>query len=109
MLFNGDKIMKLTKEMLKQIIKEELQATLREEDGDVSIPELDEDFFNAGKSDMGDKKYIGSWMGGETAADNLDLYQNPDGTFLMVTPKKKIPAADVAAVLQHLETMSDKY
>jgi len=101
--------MKLTKETLKRIIKEELAATLREEDGDISIPELDEDFFNANKPDMGEQKYIGSWMGGETADDNLDLYQNPDGTFLMVTPEEKIPAPDVAAVLRHLETMSDEY
>jgi len=105
--------MKLTKETLKRIIKEELGATLREEDGDISIPELDEDFFNARKPDI---KYIGSYMGGETAGDNLDLYQNPDGTFLMVTPgeidddpMRFTPAADVAAVLQHLETKSDEY
>jgi hypothetical protein len=98
--------MKLTTKRLKQLIKEELGATLREEDGDISIPELDEDFFNAKKPDI---KYIGSWMGGETADDNLDLYQFPDGTFLMVTPMEKIPATNVAAVLKHLETMDDEY
>lgn len=101
--------MKLTTERLKKLIKEELQAILREEDEGISIPELAQDFFNARKTDMGDKKYIGSWMGGQTSGDNLDLYQNPDGTFLMVTPEEEIPATNVDAVLKHLETMDDEY
>lgn len=40
MLFNGDKIMKLTKEILKQIIKEELQATLNEMERETNDADL---------------------------------------------------------------------
>jgi len=103
----GDIKMKLTKATLKKIIKEELNALMREEDGDISIPELDEDFFNAGKSDMGELKYIGSWMGGETSADNLDLYQSPAGSFVMVTVDGKTEVSSPQEVLAYLESRPD--
>ena len=61
--------MKLTKEQLKQIIKEELEATLREAEGDVEVlQDFDEEvrkLRKSGKDDMQIAKIIAKRTGQE--------------------------------------------